>query len=205
MEKELLDPTGVTEFLVLDLMAAHRTETNAAQCIARCARELVLNMRTPVICGLVRDSGLHADFGRAEVPLAFDAEEKCLAWCQRQRHWSMSLDSKLPDMDHQAMGGAFRTFCRLVDFDVSLPRTALDRFLQNGGHIAIYLPGWVIDPVLFCAFNSSLQIWTQYLYWTGGYVWPIPWLTAKLPHRAFRFGISCGIYLRRQCASCMRG
>ncbi|KAJ7271845.1 hypothetical protein C8J57DRAFT_1319712 [Mycena rebaudengoi] len=187
-------------------MAAHRTETNAARCIARSACELVLNMRTLVICGLVRDGGLHADFVRAEVPLAFDAEEKvgekdtlvfttqreCMAWCQWQRHWSMSLDSKLPDMYHQAMGGAFRTFCRLVDFDVPLPRTALDRFLQNGGHIAIYLPGWVIDPVLFCAFNSS-------------YVWSISWLTAKLPHRAFRFGISCGIYLRRQCASCMRG
>ncbi|KAJ7200273.1 hypothetical protein C8J57DRAFT_1630231 [Mycena rebaudengoi] len=139
MEKELLDPTGATEFLVLDLMAAHRTETNAARCIARCACELVLNMRTLVICGLVRDGGLHADFVRAEVPLAFDAEEKvgekdtlvfttqreCMAWCQWQRHWSMSLDSKLPDMYHQAMGGAFRTFCRLVDFDVSLPRTAV--------------------------------------------------------------------------------
>jgi hypothetical protein len=67
-------------------------------------------MRTLVICGLVRDGGLHADFVRAEVPLAFDAEEKvgekdtlvfttqreCMAWCQWQRHWSMSLDSKLP-------------------------------------------------------------------------------------------------------------
>jgi hypothetical protein len=77
------------------------------------------------------------------------------------------------DMDHQAMEGAFSTFCHLFDFDVSLPRTAvlgnealwvdtpsseLDRFLQNGGHMAVYLLGWVIDPGLFCAFNSSLQV-----------------------------------------------
>jgi hypothetical protein len=41
---------------------------------------------------------------------------------------------------------------------VDTPSSELDRFLQNGGHIAIYLPGWVIDPVLFCAFNSSLQV-----------------------------------------------
>ncbi|KAJ7241805.1 hypothetical protein C8J57DRAFT_1558574, partial [Mycena rebaudengoi] len=101
MEKEPLDPTGATEFLVLDLMAAHRTETNAARCIARCACELVLNMRTLVIYGLVRDGGLHADFVRAEVPLAFDAEEKiCItrrweAHLERSVAWSTSTSRYL--------------------------------------------------------------------------------------------------------------
>jgi hypothetical protein len=109
MEKKLLDSTGATDLVVLDLTGAHRIETTAARSIARCVRELELNLRKLVICGLVRNSGLHADFGRAEVPLAFDEEKagekdilvftarrECMAWCQQQRHKSMSLDSRLP-------------------------------------------------------------------------------------------------------------
>jgi hypothetical protein len=28
--------------------------------------------------------------------LVFTTQRECMAWCQRQRHWSMSLDTKLP-------------------------------------------------------------------------------------------------------------
>ncbi|KAJ7681337.1 hypothetical protein B0H17DRAFT_1205866 [Mycena rosella] len=108
MEKQLLGSKILTQIIILDLTGAHRIETTTTHCLMRCVHELELKNNTLVICGMAKNSGLQAGFARAEVPLAFDTEEKagekeiqvfatwaaCMAWCQHQRTESMLLDNK---------------------------------------------------------------------------------------------------------------
>ncbi|KAJ7208245.1 hypothetical protein GGX14DRAFT_499613 [Mycena pura] len=149
MEKELLESKVNARLIILDVTRAHRIETTVARSITRCMREFELKQSTLVICGLAKNSGLHADFARAEVPLAFDAGEKvgekkirvfatrsaCIAWCQEQRNKCVPSGNKSPgisfnfklclltshevEMDPQAMESAFRKFCQLFDFSLS--------------------------------------------------------------------------------------
>ncbi|KAJ7681992.1 sulfate transporter family-domain-containing protein [Mycena polygramma] len=170
LEKKILDSKIPTQFIILDLARAHRIETTAARALARCVRELALKDSTLIICGLAQNSGLHADFARADVPLVFDAEKTleekeirvfptrapCMAWCQRQ----CKRLNKAEEMDDQAMEDAFRRFCDLFHFDMlatlgpsgddTLPAGArsaeLQRFLQNGGRITTYLQGQAVEP-----------------------------------------------------------
>ncbi|KAJ6544528.1 hypothetical protein B0H19DRAFT_1170895 [Mycena capillaripes] len=182
LEKKLLDTQIPAEFIILDLTRAHRIETTAARCLTRCVRELELKKSTLIICGLVKDSGLHADFTRAEVTLAFDAEKgvlgkevlvfatraACLTWCQHQRK---KLDQPLK-IDDQAMDSAFRRFCHVFGFDLSAalgdpvnaalpdgtPSVELDRFIQNGGHIVACRSGQVIDPGLVFVLDGRIAL-----------------------------------------------
>ncbi|KAF8207343.1 sulfate transporter family-domain-containing protein [Mycena galopus ATCC 62051] len=160
MEKEFFESKVTAELIILDLTRAHRIETAAARCITRCVRELELKQRTLVICGLTRNSGLHADFARAEVPLAFDVGEKVGEKEIRVFATRIStcgtclLTGHGVEMDSQAMESAFRKFCHLFDFNLSdvlgnsidghphaTPSSNLDRFVQNGGHITALRPG----------------------------------------------------------------
>ncbi|KAJ7183788.1 hypothetical protein C8R46DRAFT_1344499 [Mycena filopes] len=173
-KKLLLDSKAPGELIILDLTGAHRIETTAAQCLKRCVRELELKGSRMVICGLAQDSGLHADFARAEVPLGFDAtreiEEKeilvfasrraCLGWCRKQRDKGMFLDKRPAGMEREMMEAAFEKFCHLFGFDPSTalaPSTekaeydwttasALHQFIQHGGQICTHLPGQLVDP-----------------------------------------------------------
>ncbi|KAJ7743611.1 hypothetical protein B0H16DRAFT_1322642 [Mycena metata] len=106
MENKLLASKVPGELVILDVTGAHRIETTAAGCLTRCVRELELKNSRIIVCGLARNSGLHADLVRGEVPLTFDAygevDEKqilafgtrraCLLWCQHQRNKGMPLD-----------------------------------------------------------------------------------------------------------------
>ncbi|KAJ7486358.1 sulfate transporter family-domain-containing protein [Mycena galericulata] len=169
MEKQLLNSSAPAAFYILDLTRAHRIETAAARCLPRCVRDLEIQGRVLVICGLVSGSGLHADFERAEVTVVFDATGEnsqgkgipafatraaCLAWCQRQQETRMSVN-EAQELDEQAQESAYRTFCRLFNFELdevlgavedephteSTPVPDIARFVNAGGSIRAYLAG----------------------------------------------------------------
>ncbi|KAJ7096991.1 sulfate transporter family-domain-containing protein [Mycena crocata] len=170
LEKALLDSMPAA-FFILDLTGAHRIETAAARSLPRCIRELELKDSVLVVCGLRTGSGVHADFERAGVSLVFDAEgavtgkglaafatrADCLAWCRAQR---LLATSKPEGLDDQAKETAYKTFCRLFDFDLravletpgSEPPVEdapnfpeVNRFLRAGARITMYLPGRVVN------------------------------------------------------------
>ncbi|KAJ7501842.1 hypothetical protein B0H11DRAFT_2275042 [Mycena galericulata] len=169
MEKQLLNSAAPAAFYILDLTRAHRIETAAARCLPRCVRDLEIQSWVLIICGLVSGSGLHADFERAEVTVVFDATGEdstgkgilafatraaCLAWCQRQQETRMSVN-EAQELDEQAQESAYRTFCRLFNFDLdevlgavedephaeSAPVPGIARFVNAGGRIRAYLAG----------------------------------------------------------------
>ncbi|KAJ7111714.1 sulfate transporter family-domain-containing protein [Mycena epipterygia] len=169
MEKALLDPQVPAAFFILDLARAHRIETTAARCLPRCVRELELKASRLVICGLGEGSGLHADFERAEIPLVFDLQgveenvngipafatrEVCVTWCEREHEKRVALGNKSDELDAQAKDSAFKTFCRLFDFDpvvLNVPEeeslaeiSEVDRFIDAGGRITAYLPSQIV-------------------------------------------------------------
>ncbi|KAJ6465548.1 sulfate transporter family-domain-containing protein [Mycena vitilis] len=182
LEKKILDSKIPTQFIILDLARAHRIETTAARALARCVRELALTDSILIICGLAQDSGLHADFTRADVPLVFDAEKAleekeirvfparapCMAWCQQQ----CRRLNKTEKLDDQATEDAFRKFCDLFHFDMhatlgpfsddTLPAGArsaeLKRFIQNGGRISSYLPGQAIEAGIVFVINGQITL-----------------------------------------------
>ncbi|KAJ7681984.1 sulfate transporter family-domain-containing protein [Mycena polygramma] len=195
LEKKILDSKVPTEFIILDLARAHRIETTAARALARCVRELALKNSTLIICGLTQDSGLHADFARADVSLVFDAEKTleekqirvfptrspCMAWCQRQ----CKRLNKAEEMDDQAMEDAFRRFCDLFHFDMlatlgpsgddTLPAGArsaeLERFLQNGARVTTYLPSQAVEPGIVFVIDGQIVL-IHYVAHTPGTVMP---------------------------------
>ncbi|KAJ7612256.1 sulfate transporter family-domain-containing protein [Roridomyces roridus] len=172
MEKKLLNfKADGSEIVILDLSGAHRMETTAARCLTRCVGEIELKKGMLVICGIVRNSGLHADLVRAEVSLAFDPEERvgddekdkpilvfatrseCVEWCGRQ---TAAGDVRVGN-DSDNRQSTFEKFCLLFDFDPTLvlrnelPQTGTaatdaDLFIQNGGRITTYFAGQVIQP-----------------------------------------------------------
>ncbi|KAJ7675279.1 hypothetical protein B0H17DRAFT_1334728 [Mycena rosella] len=147
LEKALLAPPALATFFNLDVTRAHRIETAVVRCLPRCVRELVLKGRVLVVYRLARGSGLHADFGRADIPfsvdpaaagegkiiLAFATQDACLAWCQGEHEKRVALGQ-----DDEAKQSAFKTFSRLFDFEL---RTELEQFIAAGGRITAYLPG----------------------------------------------------------------
>ncbi|KAJ7463545.1 sulfate transporter family-domain-containing protein [Mycena latifolia] len=193
LEQALLAPTAPASVFILDLSRAHRIETAAARSLPRCARELALAGRVLVVCGLRKDSGLHADLERAEVPLlfepaakaeaadadgkvirAFATREACVAWCAREHEKHVTRGKQPEGLDRAAQESAFKTFCRLFDFELRTvvpspdnqeyggeddPEQELERFVAAGGRISIYLPGEVITGkgVLFVV-DGQLQV-----------------------------------------------
>lgn len=113
MEKALIDSKVPAAFFILDLTRVHRIETAAARCLPRCVRELELKASRLLICGLGKGSGLHADFERAEIPLAFELQgveenangipafvtrEACVMWCEREHEKCVALGNKSDGM-----------------------------------------------------------------------------------------------------------
>ncbi|KAF7352091.1 hypothetical protein MVEN_01171900 [Mycena venus] len=174
LERALLASPVPASFFILDLAHAHRIETATARVLLRCVRELGLKDSLLVVCGVRERGGLHADFIRAEVPLVFNAREEltptggipafetreaCLVWCQREQEKRLLGGSKPEGLDDQAKERAFTEFCRLFEFEPSTalgPSTsdasestdfqssAVSRFIEAGGRISMYLPGYVI-------------------------------------------------------------
>ncbi|KAJ7908503.1 sulfate transporter family-domain-containing protein [Mycena leptocephala] len=162
LERALLGSDTPVTFFILDLGRAHRIETAAARSLLRCVRELQLKNSVLVVCGVRQNGGLYADFERAEVTLvfnstaavegkgipAFETRDACLAWCQREQE---SRANKIEGLDDETKESAFKSFCRLFEFE---PNTVLDppetadcgstevaRFIQAGGRIIVCLPG----------------------------------------------------------------
>ncbi|KAJ7704782.1 sulfate transporter family-domain-containing protein [Mycena rosella] len=173
LEKALLAPPVPATFFILDVTRAHRIETAAARCLPRCVRELALKGRVLVVCGLAPGSGLHADFGRADIPflfdpaaagegksiLAFATRDACLAWCEREHEKRVALGTKLEGLDDEAKQSAFKSFSRLFNFKLrtvlgppggespeeNAPAQEFERFIAAGGRITAYLPGHTIS------------------------------------------------------------
>ncbi|KAJ7247016.1 sulfate transporter family-domain-containing protein [Mycena rebaudengoi] len=172
LERQLVDAKEPISYFIVDLTDAHRIETSAARCIARCVRDLEIKSRALILCGVVKGSGLHADFARSEVSLVLDTdsekEEKgvlafgnrasALAWCQQQHDKDALLKVKLEGTDSEARDAAFIKFCELFDFDIrsalgdespasrrleSLPE--IERFIGSGGRIRTCLPGQMLS------------------------------------------------------------
>ncbi|KAJ7822227.1 hypothetical protein B0H13DRAFT_2448258 [Mycena leptocephala] len=162
LERALLGSDIPVAFFILDLGRAHRIETAAARSLLRCVRELQLKNSVLVVCGVRQNGGLYADFERAEVTLvfnstaavegkgipAFETRDACLAWCQTEQE---SRANKVEGLDDETKESAFKSFCRLFDFEPSTvldsPETAdcgsteVARFVQAGGRIIVCLPG----------------------------------------------------------------
>ncbi|KAF7374121.1 Sulfate transporter [Mycena sanguinolenta] len=149
LEKAVLAPPAPATFFILDYSRAHRIETAAARILLRLMRELGSQDRMLVVCGVRPNSGLHADFIRAEVPLVFDpaagpllagiaafeTRAACLSWCRRE-HERRLLSANKPEgdfpfsaivfkltegaeLDQQTQEQAFTEFCRLFDFQLA--------------------------------------------------------------------------------------
>ncbi|KAF7374161.1 Sulfate transporter [Mycena sanguinolenta] len=168
LEKAVLAPPAPATFFILDYSRAHRIETAAARVLLRLMRELRLKDSMVVACGVRPNSGLHADFIRAEVPLVFDPAVRpllagiatfetraaCLAWCQREHARRLLNANKPEELDQQTQEQAFMGFCRLFDFQLTTvladlssedsPLAPVPRFIEAGGRIVVYLPGQVI-------------------------------------------------------------
>jgi hypothetical protein len=96
-------------FFILDLTHGHRIETAAARVFLHCVREFKLKDSILVVCGVCVNSGLHADFMRADVPLVFDVPDTVsltgsaiAAFETRDRKASGDLTAlgQLPHSDH---------------------------------------------------------------------------------------------------------
>ncbi|KAJ7277636.1 hypothetical protein C8J57DRAFT_1713361 [Mycena rebaudengoi] len=175
LERQLVDAKEPISYFILDLTNAHRIETSAARCIARCVRDLEIKSRALILCGVVKGSGLHADFVRSEVSLVLDIdsekeekEEKgvlafvnpasALAWCQQQHDKDALLKVKLEESDSEARDAAFLKFCELFDFDIrsalgdespasrrSESLPEIERFIGAGGRVRTCLPGQMLS------------------------------------------------------------
>ncbi|KAJ6592443.1 hypothetical protein B0H19DRAFT_5908 [Mycena capillaripes] len=136
LERALLASPVLALFFILDLTHAHRIETAAARVLLRCVRELGLRDSVLLVCGVRKRGGLHADFIRAEVPLAFNSDtaaqtgpasgitafetrEACLVWCQREQEGRLLTANKSEGLNDQAKEKALTEFCRLFDFEPS--------------------------------------------------------------------------------------
>ncbi|KAF7374116.1 Sulfate transporter [Mycena sanguinolenta] len=172
LEKAVLASPAPATFFILDYSRAHRIETAAARVLLRLMRELGLKNSMLVACGIRPNSGLHADFIRAEVPLVFDpaagpllagiatfeTRASCLAWCQHEHARRLLNANKHEELDQETQENAFMEFCRLFNFELAtvlrpsttelsvedMPLTPVARFIKAGAQIAVYLPGQVI-------------------------------------------------------------
>ncbi|KAJ6450156.1 sulfate transporter family-domain-containing protein [Mycena sanguinolenta] len=171
LEKAVLAPPAPATFFILDYSRAHRIETAAARVLLRLVRELGLKASMLVVCGVRPNSGLHADFARAEVPLVFgpaagplvagiatfETRAACLEWCQCEHERRLLNANKPEGVDEQSQEDAFTEFCRLFDFELATvlgsvepstedpPSTPISRFIEAGGRFAVCLPGQVIQ------------------------------------------------------------
>jgi hypothetical protein len=89
----------------VDLSLVHRLETAAALCFDRAVRDLTPRLTTIILCGVQKGSGVHADFERAGITLAFDLEQgkekgilsfatrsDSVAWCQKTYEQSIAVE-----------------------------------------------------------------------------------------------------------------
>lgn len=107
LEMKLLDPKAQASFIIVDMTSVHRLETAAAQCFDRGVRDLAPRSTSIILCGVQKGSGVHADFERAGITLAFDpevTEQKAIlafgtrgdsvAWCQQKYEESLVIEQR---------------------------------------------------------------------------------------------------------------